>query len=576
MDDRSIHDTHPAGMRTTAHGPRRARATGLHTPVEAADLLGAVWAYRRSALVTTLILIPVFLAVVIVVPNRYDSYAQIFVRLGRGTVSMDATASLSPTVSLQDSRASQVNSVKEMLQSRAVAQAVVREVGADRILQPRSWIERATVAVAQWNPFSASTEVGNLTPAEVEQQILEEQAITHFQKAFNLNSPKDAYTIDLEVRTGDPFLSRDLLAALLKIYQRHHAMAHRAEGSAEFFAEQADRARHRALTAKEALRAAKTERGMIDVSSSQAALQGLISQVENDLVQSENQLAATRSRVEKLVTDIEQSPEMIQTEVIRGIPKTTGTGMRQRLYDLEVEYNELAVKSTGGNPKLRALRDQLDAATKIAQSERGEQPQTREAINPVRQQLDLNRRQAASELSGLEAKLASLSTKRDELLDQLEQLNRDEVEIAQLRWEADLAEREYLRAAENRDNARLIDRLSSGRVSEIAVVQEASLGLKKVKPRRSILAVLFILLAGTLGIFQALVRGMLFGPGPLDTPRTGPWEYAESADPNRSSPPTDADEPAEAVMASARPAPADAGNSPDDSDDELASRILPR
>jgi len=509
MADQSIHDAHPAGRRGSPNRPTRMHATSRGATIDATDLLAAVWAHRRSAVLTTLLLLPLFLVVIILLPNRYDSYGQIFVRLGRGTVSMDATASLSPTVSLQDSRASQVNSVQEMLQSRAVAQAVVRKVGADRILKPYSRAERWWVAARKWLPTSSPESVGGLTAAEVEQQIREELAIARFQKMFHLSSPKDAYTIDLEVRSGDPFLSRDLLDSLIEVYQSHHAMAHRAEGSAEFFAEQSDRARTRALAAKEALRTAKTQRGIIDVASSQAALRGLISQVENDLVQTENQLAATRSRIQRLAADVDGSPETIQTEVVRGIPKTTGTNMRQRLYDLEVEYNELAVKSTDENPKLRALKDQLEAATKIALSERGEQPQTREAVNPIRQQLDLTRLEAISELAGLEAKLSSLSAKKDQLLEQLDQLNQDEVEIAQLNWEADLAEREYLRAAENRDNARLIDRLSSGRVSEIAVVQEASLGLKKVKPRRTVLAALLTLLAVAIGLFQALVRGLL-------------------------------------------------------------------
>jgi hypothetical protein len=79
-----------------------------------------------------------------------------------------------------------------------------------------------------------------------------------------------------------------------------------------------------------------------------------------------------------------------------------------------------------------------------------------------------------------------------------------------------LAEAEYMRTAENRDNARLIDRLSSGAVSEIAVVQAPSLGLKKVKPKRSILLVLAAMLAFGFGIVQALVRGLLGPPHSAD------------------------------------------------------------
>ncbi|EMI56076.1 hypothetical protein [Rhodopirellula sallentina] len=79
-----------------------------------------------------------------------------------------------------------------------------------------------------------------------------------------------------------------------------------------------------------------------------------------------------------------------------------------------------------------------------------------------------------------------------------------------MNWEATLAEAEYLRAAEARDNAKMIDKLSSGRVTEIAVVQDASLGLKKVKPQRAILAILAAALAVAIGVFQAVARSLLF------------------------------------------------------------------
>lgn len=485
-------------------------------PLRLSDLWRPIYRHRWSVVVWTLLLLPVLAFCVFLIPAQFDSYSQLLIRLGRGAVSMDQTATLSPTVSLQDSRASQVNSVREMLQSRAIAQKVVSEVGVDRVLEPHSLLSKSMQRLGSFLPGGDTKPMGDLSAAQVDAQIAEEMAIKKFQESMNLFMAKDAYTIDLEVRTEDPFLSRDLLKALVEVYREHHAMAHSSLGSSEFFEEQSKIAYKRAMDAKEKLRIAKTERGIIDIGSAQSALRSLLSQVESNLVDVEHELASMSSQRDRLVEQIEQQPETLQTQTIRGIPKATGDSMRQALYDLEVRYKEQSVKLSEDHPKLKVLREQLAAATEIAQAEQGERPQTTESTNPLRQALMMSWQQTSTTLAGLESKRDNLKSQAESLHEELEKLNRDEVHLAELSWETNLAEAEYLRTAENRDNARLIDRLSSGAVSEIAVVQEPSLGLKKVKPKRSILLVLSAMLAFGFGIVQALLRGLLLSPHSAD------------------------------------------------------------
>ncbi|MEM6980096.1 MAG: Wzz/FepE/Etk N-terminal domain-containing protein, partial [Planctomycetota bacterium] len=350
-------------------------------PLSVGEVWGVLWGHKASISAITVVLTPLFVLGVFLIPAQFDSYAQILVRLGRSTVAMDPTASLTPTVSLQDSRASQVSSVREMLQSRAMAIAVVREIGSERILEAHSPMSKALAAISNALLPSTVKPQGELSAAEVATQIDEEMAILRVHKMLDLHAPKDAYTINLEARSEDPFLSRDVLRTLLTAYQKHHALAHSSQGSFEFFEDQAERARQRAVIAKEELRQAKTTRGIISVGSSQDALRSLITQVDADLMGTSNELATRQAEIAEMETQIARSPSVIQTEVIRGIAKATGDAMRNSLYDLEVQYNELAVKLTYNNPKLRAMREQLNAATDIASTEEGERPQTREAIN---------------------------------------------------------------------------------------------------------------------------------------------------------------------------------------------------
>ncbi|MEM9646761.1 MAG: GNVR domain-containing protein, partial [Planctomycetota bacterium] len=111
----------------------------------------------------------------------------------------------------------------------------------------------------------------------------------------------------------------------------------------------------------------------------------------------------------------------------------------------------------------------------------------------------------------------------------LAELNLAEVELAKLSWEVSLTEGDFLRAAELRNKAKQIAELDRGTVSEISVVQPATLGLKKVKPRRSIMALLAIGLALGIGFGQALIRGLMADPdGSVESENSASWEIPGS------------------------------------------------
>jgi len=481
--------------------------------LRAGDLASAAARHRRSAVVITLLLIPLFVVGIWLIPAEYNSQGQLLVRLGRGSVSMDPTTSLTQTVSLQESRASQVNSVKQMLSSRELSQRVVDRVGAERIMEPHSRLGkfikdvRSTFTPPAW--LSSKPEAqGEMTAEELEAHAQREAACKEFESMYWISSPPDAYTIYLEISSGSPFLSRDLLNAVMQEYQGYHVEAHQSTGSVTFFETQTDLAFDQAIRAKETLKQAKTERGIIGIEAAQSSLHELISQTRAELLSTESQIAAVRSESEHLRRDIAMLPAEIKSETVNGIPRATGDSMRQSLYDLEVRYKELTSKLKPGHPKLGALKEQLSSSAEIAASEVGDRPQTRQSINPIRQQLELTLRTTTSQLAGLEAKKASLEHRSEELSRQLARLNADEVDLAKLDWQASLAESDYLRAAENRDRAKQIAAMDLAKVGEISVVQPATLELKKTKPKRALLSLLAIALAGSLGIGQAILRGL--------------------------------------------------------------------
>ncbi|MGV3485465.1 MAG: GumC family protein [Planctomycetaceae bacterium] len=479
------------------------------------EIFGYAWRYRWSAVFLSVLLVPLFAAAVFLIPAKFDSSARLLVRLGRGAVSIDPTANLSQTVSLQESRLAQVNSVKELLTSHELISRVVQQVGADRILAPYGRLETSLEAFRKAVlPDKPAAPLGALSGEEVDQQLKTEAACEKVASSVSIYAPKDAYTISLEIRTGDPFLSRDLMQAFVDQYQQYHVESHQSTGSLAFFEGETTEAKQRAQAAQEALRDAKTDRGIVDLAAAKLALGTALSTLKQNLLTTENELASTTAELASLQTQIGLLPGQIESEITRGVPRLAGSAVRQRLFDLEVAYQEAASKLTDDHPKMVSLREQLKSASEIAQAEQIDQPQTRETINPVRQQLELALKTATARLVGTQTKKESLEAQLKTLTADLAELNQHEVEVNQLAWAATLAESEYMKLAAARATARQIESLDQQQLSEISVVQPATLALKKASPRRLVLLGLTTALALMFAIGQALIRGLLAMPAP--------------------------------------------------------------
>lgn len=490
------------------------------------ELFRSLWRYRLSIVGTAMVLTGLMAAAIFFLPAKYDSDTQLLVRLGRGTLSTDPTSSITPNISVQETRLSQVSSVKEMLQSRALAEQVVRRVGADRILEPHGMLEQALDSLIK--RLSALTRgggggsgSGDLTPEEAKRHIEIEEAIAKLQDNLYLTTPKNAYTIHVRVRSGSPYLSRDILDALVELYQDYHVQAYHADGTLSFFEEQTNRSYEAAVQSREKVRQAKNAMGVIEIEAARVALREQLTQAQRELDQTETDLAGTSSEVKRYESELASLPERVQSETITGITSNIGDGMRQQLYQLEVQAKELSSKLQEDHPQMRAIRDQLAAAAKIAEQERKEQPQNREAINPVHQQLELAYRTGLIRKVGLEAKRDALKKHLSELDEKIIELNKNELELTKLTWEATLAENLYLQNAQNRDKAKLLDALDREGLSEISLLQPASLQLKKSSPKRALLLVAAAMFACGLGVLQAVMRTVIYRPSPMGEPIGG-------------------------------------------------------
>jgi uncharacterized protein involved in exopolysaccharide biosynthesis len=289
-------------------------------------------------------------------------------------------------------------------------------------------------------------------------------------------------------------------------YQSFHVEAHRASGSVDFFEQQISKSQEAAVTARRQLQEALNESGWLSASSAEKTLQERIVKLELSLDEAESNLADAQSSVQMLGTQLEKIDEWIPMEITKGIANSAKDGMRTALYGEQMKKGEELARVTPEHPRYHRLKDNLDQSSEIVAEEGTDRQLTREAINPVRQQLESEYQSAIAKTAGLKSRQQSLQSSLEEAENDLQRLNEDAIVLSKLSWDADIAEKNYLEHARILEQARIVQELDNEKLSDVSVIQNASLNLKKAGPPRLLLLAIGSLLGLSLGVLQALLR----------------------------------------------------------------------
>lgn len=480
-------------------------SSSANPPLSLLDVLRAVVKYRWRTLLTFLLLSSLAVVAIFLFPKKFESESKVFVRLGRGSVTMDTAATTGQTIAIQESREPEMNSVVDMLESRQLIEAVVRRVGADRILEKHSWFEQSLENLANKIPeFSAGGEEAtttNLSESEVAEQENIELAIKYISTNTRIDSPKKSTTVSVTSRARTPDLAKDLNTAYLDEFQKIHLAAYQASGSLGFFEKNFLEQDALVKRYEDEMRLAKNEMALITITGKQNSLQEQITGVQKDIALAQAELSAAQSRLNDLDGDMQQLPPEITGEVTSGIANAASDSMRSQLYDLEIRENELAAKYADTHPKLINLRAQIAQSSAVLARQEPERETSTMQPNPVRQDTHVLLLQEKAAVAGLVAKVRSLKTIENQLTDDLRKVNQFEVKSADLQRKIDLARENHHTYARKREESRIISELDKEAISNVSVVQPPTFTLKHVSPKRSVL--------GLLGGFFAFLGSVL-------------------------------------------------------------------
>lgn len=443
-----------------------------------------------TVFVGTVVAVGVF---TILCPKSYKSEARLFMRLGRESTGMDATATLgeNPVVMMPQSREAEINSIIELIQAKQIYRNVVDEIGADRILK-RNWkppvdgepaVEEAeSLFESMWGGLMSS-----LASAGVVNDLPQsEKAIIQLQKKVEIEAFEKSNVLTVSFKSHSPELARDVVDSIVAEYERQHVNLHRPPKAFSFLQEQAEGIEQKLLVKRDELEAFKNETGILDANSQRNILNERRATLEADLLNTSAEVYA----LETLVTELEKGTSSMSA--VTTLSTTTGAGnegadgMAQELFKLKSLRASLAAKYREGHAKVVAIDKQIAQAEKILNVVESERVEKIEGPNKIYEETAALLEKKRPELAAAQAKAKILKQQIEAFNAELDEFTRNETGFAKLTREVDVLEQNYRKYYANLEQARIDNEMQAKEISNIGIGQGATLNLKPYSPNKLI------------------------------------------------------------------------------------------
>ncbi len=461
---------------------------------------------------------------IIFCPRSYESQAKLHVLIGRESVGLDPTATTGQVINMMGTRDYEINTIKDLLLSRDLLEQVVEKLGAKTILNPKETEETEDSSGSSWMGTAHEWMVKINLADSIGKN---ERAVRKLSKKIKIFSELESNVIGISCQSATPECAQKITEAFLEVYHVQHSLAHRTQGSEEFFSKQAELLASELTQAEHQLRDTKSRHGIVTVGFNQLSLSKELELAELDRLSTSVAISTSEATIKILQKTLTQIPERLVTEET-SVANRAADEMRRTLYDLQIQQRALTSKHTDQHPSILAIREQVAASQKLLDAEEKDRIHPTSDLNPANQQQKLALLAEQTRLVGLEAKLQALQTQLAELQDKLVELNKQEMVIAQIERQVTLLRTDYMAYARSEELARIDQELDSQNISNVNVVQSPTFVERPVSPPKAIIMILGFAIATCGAIALGLLCESLTEAEPLRTAKKAEATLAAS------------------------------------------------
>lgn len=473
-------------------------------PISLRDILYVVFRHKWKVVAFFVVVVVGVTGLTYALPEKYRSEAKLLIRVGRESLSVDPSVS-GPTRPVQQDRESEVNSELEILRSRVLVEQVVDALKMDSAAEAAA--KPGLVGMLK-GFMKQGIEMGmNLLVAMDLATPLapHEKAVKQFMRGMSVEVESRTSIISVALESKGPQMARDALQKLIEYYLERHIEVHAAQAKPEFFELQEQRIRSELAQKEQALNDFKTQNAIATIDGQKDAMLEHINMLEQQLADAIVQENASKARVAALEETLKNRSSTIELSRTTGRTNYAADSLKQKLMDLKLEEADLSSRYPDDYRPLVEKRQQIKDAEAALSKEKETMTEVTTGLDSNFQELQLNlqneRAQAGAETARRQVVEGQLTQAKTDLAN----LAGKEVELTRLTREVQLLEGDYRNYRDNLHRARVSAALDIDKVSNVSVVQPATLPLDPVKPRKALNITLGIMLGLFGGVFLAFV-----------------------------------------------------------------------
>ncbi|MEP3479017.1 MAG: hypothetical protein ABJZ55_07210 [Fuerstiella sp.] len=428
------------------------------------------WKQHRVLAIAALTLFgSVGLVAALQVEPTYESEASLFLRLGRESSGLDPTATLSEMTPIYETRAQEVNSALQVMNSRKILEAVIGVIGAETILNPEQF------NADQWKVALRNTTWPELDPSIPHTtNAAQEKAVEAIYQSAVFEAERESNVINITSNSKTPELAQAITTTILSAFHAEHVRLNETSGF-HFFADQVQQLQRQLNGARDAVASRKTSLKVMSIPAARSRLESVLTEIEKQLNAAIPQLSGAKASVMVLEETIPRLPERTQ-------PLDAIDELKKQLMELQQRRGMLLTKYTANHFRIKDIGAELQ----LVKSQLDD-PSNRNSANPALRELEVSLTEGQQKVAETAATIQQLQNQQREVRSELLNLNSAETQMAALEDRVTDLKQASLKATQRLEQARVLEALSLQRISNIRIVQPPTFNPLKMGPSKTLI-----------------------------------------------------------------------------------------
>lgn len=494
---------------STAH--RASGDGGEWLPVSLGSFLEVPFRYRSTIVKTVLVAMLVGWLAILAWPRRYESEAKLKIRVGRASVALDPTVTTSQTMLMQKTREEEVVTTLEVLGSRQVAMKVVDKLGAASVLDdtlpgssPAEAKKEGLFSRAK-NSVMGVVHLGLHTIGLKDDISDHELAVLKISDQLSVYAPKKSSVITINSESKNPEMAQLMAKTMIDVFMEEHLRSSATPGSLGFFENEVESVEKQLNQLVQDRTDFLQSENLVSMDASRTMLRDKMVALNRDILIANGKLEQARAKIKNLKGKIAvMDDEMVVSRQQASSP--AWSGIRQRVYELEVAERNMNAIYTASHPQLISAREQLKGARDILDAIKAQEVNESTAINPAKTKAREELRQQETTVAGLESEIAKKNEQRKAADADVNQLVENERKLIQIDRDINVLESSLSLLNEKLEESRLIHELELKQFSNVSIVQPASLIQRPFSPNKKVLASAFVMFGGLFGVMLSFMK----------------------------------------------------------------------